>query len=203
LPAKIPIEVYKTLVDQCASRRLNYPIANGSPVHARILIAKLFEIAESEVVIVSGSLTDESEAGLDVYGYEPVIRAAQKFLRDDPNAHLSIILQQGEMHHGNKNRFFRSVVNDTARCGAVTITTPKAGVFDSAMPHFMVADSSSYRIETGTDATDKSERMTAVANFGDAATAGDLRSYFDEVIDFVTSESLGNGKAYGPEARID
>jgi hypothetical protein len=185
----IPIGIYKSLVDQCARHRFNYLIANGSAIHARILIAKLFEIAEREVVIVSGALTDKTQAGADVYGHQPVIQAAQAFLQD-PNAHLSIVLQEGEMHGGNENRFFRSIVDGDGRCGIVTVIIPKKGVLGVEVPHFMIADKSSYRLETGLEAMDKgADRLTAVANFGDQVTATDLRAYFDEVMDFIRAFS--------------
>jgi hypothetical protein len=199
----LPVETYRLLVDQCAMHRFNYPIANGSPIHARILIAKLFEIAESEVVIVSGCLTHKSETGHDVYGHEPVVNAAKKFL-SDPNAQLSIILQQGEMQDGDDNRFFHSVVNDPKRCGILTITTPPKGTLGTEIPHFMIADRASYRLETGSEAINKkTDTMTAVANFGDQVTAADLRGYFDEVIDFISSENFDSGKSYGPEVRVE
>ena len=198
----ISIATYRFLVDQCARRKLNFVIANGSAVHARILITKLFEIAESEVVIVSGRLTDTSESGHEVYAYEPVINAAKQFLIN-PNAQLSIVLQEGEMQLGNGNRFFRAVVNDENRRGVVTITTPKQKTLGSEIPHFMVTDRSAYRLETGTDAMNKApDRMTAVANFGDLATADDLRIYFDEVIDFVSSGNFQTAQSYGPGVRI-
>jgi hypothetical protein len=137
-----------------------------------------------------------------VYGHEPVIHAAKKFLLD-PNAQLSIILQEGEMQNGDQNRFFRAIVNDPERCGVITLTTPKKGILDSTVPHFMISDRASYRIETGTDAMDKSERMTAVANFGDQETANDLRVYFDEVIDFISHENAASAKSFGPEVHIE
>jgi hypothetical protein len=192
LPQPISIEAYRHLVEQCAANRLNLPIANGSPFHARILINKLFEIATKEVVIVTGSLRDQTTTGTDVYGYEPVIEAARKFLAD-PSAALTIILQQGELHQGNKNRLLRTIINDQNRNGVVSLTTPPPDMLDSTVPHFMVADQFAYRIETGADAKDidSIDRMTAVANFGDHKTGIELHAYFDEIVQFVGKASMG------------
>jgi len=198
----IPLDEYRALVDECAKHRYNFPIANGSALHARILISKLLEIAEEEVVVVSGCLTDQSSAGDDVYGHEPVIRSAKRFL-SNPNAHLSIVVQEGHIHGGNDNRFLRNVINDPDRQGILTITVPKHGILGEEIPHFMISDQSSYRLETGPDARDKNtDKMTAVANFGDKKTAEEMRTYFDEVIDYITIDNLNYATAYGPEMRV-
>jgi hypothetical protein len=182
----VSLETYRDLVKICATRRLNCPIANGSALHARILITKLFEVAEKEVVIVSGSLRDKTASGVDVYGYPPVISAAKSFLAD-PGTQLNIVLQHGVLDCGDKNRMLTALVNDPERLGTITLTIPTLGVLDSSVPHFMIADGSAYRMETGADAAPGVERLTAVANFGDDKTSADLRTFFDEVSEFLAT----------------
>lgn len=186
----VPLARYQQLVDRCARERLNLPIANGSAFHARILITKLFEIAEEEVQIVSGRLTDVNPKGVDVYGYQPAIDAARKFLTA-PGTLLSIIAQTGAIDQGPDNRFLKEVINDVHRNGTVQIYVPKAGTLDESVPHFMVADHSAYRLETGKDALPSEEAIKAIANFGDAKTGKELSELFSDLqTDLEDDENL-------------
>lgn len=168
------LDEYQALVDRCAAERLNLPIANGTAEHARILIHKLFEIARKHVVIVSGHLTDLNQDNVDVYGHEPVIAAAKKFLTDK-TATLQIILMDGELDRGNGNRLLRALADDPARKGDVRLIIPGEDVLSGKTPHFMVCDRFAYRFEQDPDP----KKTEAIANFGDARWGRRLAEYFD------------------------
>lgn len=186
----VPLRVYQELVDRCARDRLDLPIANGSAFHARILIAKLFEIAKEEVQIVSGKLTDTSAKGVDVYGHQPVIDQAKRFL-SSPGTVLSIVLQDGRIDQGNDNRFLKQLMTDPARNGTIQVYAPPADIVDSATPHFMVADGGAYRLETAKDADPKEEAIKAIANFGDLLSGRELAALFTDVQSILEEEEPG------------
>jgi hypothetical protein len=193
------LEAYRELVDVCAARRLNYSIANGSPYHARILIKKLFEIATSEVVLVTGALTDATKDSIDIYGHDPVIECANQFLRD-PSTCLNIVVQKGRVHREQENRFLAKVINDKQRNGLVTITIPPNENTLSALPHFMVSDGSAYRMETAADAEPNVVEMKAVANFGDKSTANKLRNLFSNIDEFLKASGKLSRQEFVPGA---
>ena len=180
---------YQALVDKCASERLDHPIANGSALHAKILISKLFEIAKSEVLLISGSLRIANEAGIEIYGFDSVIKNALSFLAK-PNTKFSVIVQTGAIDKDNKNRFLSALIDDEKRKGSIDLLVPPKSIFDFSVPHFMVSDGSAYRLETGEDAHTKlsANSITAVANFGDKQTAKDLKEYFSELAQFLVKE---------------
>jgi hypothetical protein len=185
----LPARQYQYLVDRCARERLNYVIANGSPIRARLLIEKLFKIARSDVVIVSGSLRDRTWDGIDVYGYGPIIEAAKTFL-SYTNSTLRIIVQKGYVDLGvDENRFLDSLQSSLR--GQLILLVPKPGTLPDSVPHFMVTDASSYRIETGPtkagpDFDSPGMRQNAAANFGDAHLAATLRNYFKDLEAYVS-----------------
>lgn len=206
----VSLQTYKQLVDRCALERLNYAIANGSPFHARVLIAKLFEIAEKQVSIVTGSLRDITSGGIEVYGHEPVVEEAKKFLTD-PGTCLTVIVQTGELHRGEENSFLHQVCRDRNRNGTLKLLIPPKGALDQSIPHFMVADGFSYRLETGQDAAVETvgvddedgaphDHMRAVANFGDGEMGRGLKAYFDEIRDVVRKMPGIRELRYSPEA---
>ncbi|MGQ0741895.1 MAG: hypothetical protein ACT4OG_06325 [Alphaproteobacteria bacterium] len=176
------LDSYHELVNTCARLRLNFQIANGSAVHARILISKLFEIARREVLLISGTVREASDEqnGVEIYPHPPVIEQAQRFLRL-PNTSLSILVQTGTIDRGQENRFLNAIINDEARVGIVKILQPKKGSLSTdETPHFMVSDRAAYRFETGRDATPTNTGISAVANFGDTKGAKGLGELFDE-----------------------
>lgn len=178
---------YIELVDRCARKRLDYPIPNESPQHARVLIAKLFETARRSVVIVSGQLTDKTSNGIDVYGEKTLVANAKNFLRR-PNSKLQIVLVN-PIHLGEENRLLKAVTNDRERKGELILFPGKNSKRSgkrtnerSALPHFMVTDALAYRYEQD------DQRIKAVANFGDPKTASKLRELFEEIVEYISSE---------------
>jgi hypothetical protein len=178
------LDRYIELVNRCARDRLNHPIANGSPVHARILIAKLFETAQSDIRLVSGTLRQSNRDGVEIYAYKPVIDQAIRFLRQ-PGSKLSITIQTGDLNDGENNVFLRSVSDDKDRQGDIAVSIPKPGVLGDEVPHFMEADAATYRLETGADAKPSNQSIAAIANFGDVKTAKSLADYYADISEFL------------------
>lgn len=171
----VDIERYKLLVDRCARERLDYVISNGSPHHARILIAKLFDTARQLASIVSGELVDTTEDNVEVYGYEEVIFSALHFLRRE-GTKLQIILED-PINLQSDNRLLKAVINDVDRKGAVVIYPATGAVAVTRTPHIMVTDALAYRLET--------KKIEAFANFGDDKGATSVTALFNKLQDYV------------------
>lgn len=172
---------FRELVDRCARTRLDCVIPNGSPVHARILIAKLFETALQHVAIVSGHLTDRTSDGEDIYGDADVVTSARHFLCR-PNSQLEIVLDT-TVDRGTSNRFLVEVVNDPSRLGVVTLFDATNAISKMHSPHFMVTDALAYRHEMSPAG------IQALANFGDEKRAKLLQSLFDNLKRLLKSSS--------------
>jgi len=197
----VSLEVYKALVDRCAKGRLNFPIANGSALHARILIEKLFEIARNDACLVTGSLRQTNRSGVDIYAHDRVISSAKKFLASK-DSQLSVVVQTGKIDGGANNAFFKAVVNNPERQGIVRIYLPADGALSASdTPHFMISDGSAYRYETGKDASPANESISAIANFGDLRTAETLSDIFSDVVGLLrTDNNLRELKEFEPGA---
>jgi hypothetical protein len=183
------LQKYKELVDRCARDRLDFPIPNGSPSHARILIAKLFETAQSEVCILSGQLTDVTKLGIPIYGHEDVLDNARQFLRQ-VGSNLHIVVQK-PVHHGDNNQLLRCVIEDHDRKGEVVLYHCDKQTNNTDPPHFMVTDALAFRFETGDtkitlDSADAP--VTAIANFGDGKSAKTLRKGFRAIAEHLSEK---------------
>jgi hypothetical protein len=165
------------------------------------LISKLFEIAKSQVAIISGGLKVRNKDGVEIYGDSNVSKNAKKFLRD-PGAELTIIVQTGEIDQGRQNEFLRDIVNSEDRNGTVVLVTPNRNVLDFSVPHFMVSDASAYRLETGEAAHTDLDNITAIANFGDKPTAKALQDYFDDLKNLLAGEKFGRVETFPPGEKL-
>jgi hypothetical protein len=172
------IEEYKSLVDRCARLRLDYIIPNGSPVHARILIAKLFETARQSVSIVSGELIDATKDGQDIYGYADVVSSAAAFLRRE-GTKLNIVLERG-IDRGDQNRFLSAVAGDPERKGEIVVFPNTQAVNSTFTPHLLITDASAYRLELD------NKSVEAVANFGDIGGGEMVGQLFDKLRAYVS-----------------
>jgi hypothetical protein len=173
----VDIERYKLLVDRCARERLDYVISNGSPEHARILIAKLFDTARQVASIVSGQLIDSTEKGVEIYAYNEVIACASQFLRRE-GTKLKIVLEEA-IHLQLENRFVKTIVNDSDRKGTVVIYPATEAVNATRTPHLMVTDALGYRLELD------NKKVEAFANFGDDRGAESVIVLFKKLEDYV------------------
>lgn len=145
-------------------------IQNKTPAHAGVLIAALFDKAEQEVLIVSGSLDGRA------YGTDEAVVAASNFLsRND--AQLSIVIEQPVTFAENR---FLSLLRDLQLIGTNRVIlrrTPQRAPF-----HFLLADGKHFRFEA--DPT----KHEAIAQFG--APSIELRNAFNLI--------LGQSAAYTP-----
>jgi hypothetical protein len=195
----LQFELYKALVNRCAAGRLNHDIANGSSKHAVVLISKLFEIAKSEVLLVTGRLTEvSSRDDVPIYADTGVISKAKDFLRT-AGSRLSIIAQSGDVQGGARNRFISALTSDEKRLGQIVVYLPKETALDGTSPHFMLTDRSAYRFETGADALPSNESITAVANFGNEQNASEFSEIFFDLLGLLhTDENLAKTLEYPP-----
>jgi hypothetical protein len=185
IETSVPLEVYVGLVEEAARSKSDLEFANSCPYHARIIISKLFEIACTEVCVVSGSLTQRNEKKLELYLYPPLVENVNRFLQD-PNAKLSIIVQSGVVDNGDNNEFLRQIIDAPSRHGIVELTIPAKGVLSAdEVHHFIVVDSWAYRLESECAPRCSEDPIGAVANFGDEKQAKDLRRLFSEIADYV------------------
>ncbi|GEM_PF-1724538 len=192
--SEIDIRTYTELVASCARDRLNYPIPNGDPTHARILITKLFETARQDVRLLSGMLTDRTTPGIDIYGHPDLIDNAKRFLRR-PNSTLRIIIEK-PIHLHMENRFLTGVVTDNARVGDIFLYFGQRLVDQLRIPHFLATDALAYRFELD------DEKVKAVANFGDFRTAKRLFEVFDRLATFIGSRNMHRRFAPGAELQL-
>ena len=184
----VSIEEYIALVERCAREKLNYAIANGNAVHARILIAKLFEVAQRRVQIISGTLCQvRSEDGIAIYAHDPVVERACGFLRR-PNSTLDIVLQRGRLDQESKNRFLVELSADDQRAGQINLYVPHEDLLGDDVAHMMVSDGTAYRMETGQDAKPANSGIVAFANFGDFKLSKSLMGYFDKLVDYLKTD---------------
>jgi hypothetical protein len=185
----VSMETYKALVDRCAKGKVDCLISNGSADHARILIEKLFEIAQTEICLATGKLTVRNKSGSLIYGFPDLMRQAQSFL-SNPLTALNVLVNSGVIDQGSENEFLKTIIDDPSRNGIVRVYKPTIGEIEPEMPHFMVADGAAYRLETSADAIGKidPESITAVANFGDCTVARRLKNGFFQITDWLGSD---------------
>lgn len=176
---------YKELVDRCARERLDYLIPNGSPQHARLLIAKLFETARKTALVISGKLTDRTTAGEDIYGHPEVITHALHFLRR-PGTSLKIVVD-GRIDRETQNRLLQTLVQDSARRGVIQIYYASGALAEAQTAHFMVTDALAYRYEPFADTAPDQRGIKAVANFGDEVTAKLLTTLYNQISSYLQS----------------
>jgi hypothetical protein len=184
----LPLREYRELVDRCAANRINQDIDNGTAVHARILITKLFEIAKKDVLLVSGKLTDTTEEGVEIYAYKELVEQAKRFLRE-PNANLTIVVLSGAIDRDEKNRFLTELTGAKDRLGMIKILLPNEGAIKDA-PHFMVVDQTAYRYDADGAVAPKHDSVTAIANFGDVEGAKELAELFQDVENTLVAEGI-------------
>jgi len=180
----VPLDVFERFVNECARLRLDQPIANSCPFHARLIIAKLFELAKREICLVSEALTACTESGVELYAYRPIIENMNRFLRD-PNAVLSIIIQSGHIEGKESNEFLREVINATTRNGTVLVHLPEPGVLSDRVHHFIVVDEAMIRSESSDAPRDRDEPIGALANFGNLKDASDLKALYTELLKYL------------------
>lgn len=181
----VPLDVFEQFVNECARLHLDQPIANSCPYHARYVIAKLFELARKEVCLVSDGLLHEDHNHVELYTYPPIMENADRFLSRDPNAVFSIIVRANGIERGEQNEFLSKLINSKTRVGTVELYVPQVDLLDSHVHHFIVVDNLLIRSESSKAPKDKDEPIGALANFGNAKDAQDLRLLFSQLLSYL------------------
>lgn len=172
--------IYLASVDECAAERKNRFLSNMTTGHARYILAKIFENAQSEVRLWTNGMPREKD-GEPMYASEELIRAAVSFL-DKPDAVFSIIVNGAfdvDAGQGPGDHPFLRAIWDHEQAEAKTrvcqTRDPRNPDNVLDVHGFAVMDKTGYRAETKDDST-------AVVNFGDHAVAESLAETFDSVM---------------------
>lgn len=167
---------YHSMIDTCAKEGRNQPISNGLAEHAVYLMTKMFSEAKKHVRLFSKYLPDEvtrDSVKIPVYDKDELISAAVSFLEKD-GTRLDILVQ-GDSEKIPSRSFVRSL-KEKKENGEIkgVVEIRQANYKTSSIEnHFMVMDSSGYRLELD------HEQTKAVANFGDSVFASKLADVFD------------------------
>lgn len=179
---------YEELVNRCASGRLDLVITNGSAVHARYLIKKLFDVAEQEVVIYSGDLAprrncDDKEA--ELFAWPELVSSAKRFVAKK-GAVLKIVMQ----HPCDTSKHpFIAAITDNERQAEVSIYTPNSeDTLSDISDHFMVVDKRAFRLE------EDDHNVTATGNFNGPDVAKKLHDAFTNLVEFMETYGDANIK---------
>ena len=177
---------YYLLLDAALEQKIDAVLSNGKPEHARFIIQRFLEHADTTVRLVSGKLTKVFD-GVNVYGHEKIKEAAKKFLRRE-GTQLSILLQEGIDAEGENAenhplvQEIRALEQRHELEGKLEIRKASdedvANYLESEFPyHWMVMDKDAYRLETDC------EQAKASVNFGDPRMAEGLAEFFDRMFD--------------------
>lgn len=160
------IQSYRQFIEVLARDNVNQRIPNGHPVHASVLVEAMFEKAEREMRIFTGSLAAET------YDEPLLVDAACRFLTK-PRSRLRILLQQPMQ---KTDVLSRKMVSEILAMRARRVGTFDVRVADPAYAHddhYAVMDDGGFRFEVDHTET------TAVANFNEPSVARELASGFD------------------------
>lgn len=163
-------EEYQMIVDLCADNGVSAPLPNRSIKHAKILVRKIFEKAQSDVRIISGSF-DEFFIG----HVEDSIREA---IKRNPSIHVSVIVIDGDKLNGRAKD-----LNQLDNFSFYVVPENLRNTTQKDQYHFCTADDM-YRKEmihpVGQDFS-KNPEIHARANFNSPEQAAELRARFDSL----------------------
>lgn len=178
-PATNSEEWYYKFVTECAKARRDVKIPNGKAEHARFLISVFFEHASKHIRLFSGSLKQAIEKDGDVteiYRWPNLISSVICFLQK-PNTHLDIIVASkidgGIDNHPLLNAIYN--MGEDYRNKVDVRELNARGITPWLSPHFLVADSTGYRIEVD------DKNVKAFANFNEEKVASRLEKAFDKL----------------------
>ena len=161
------LEIYRERVDRLAQRNTGDPIFVGSLDQAAIIVEKLFALARSHVLIVTGKLNAR------VYGVDNVREQARLFLVD-PTHRVRIIVEEPDGQYLVDHPLLDAVPTHKGFSNLEIRALPKKNqsMYDF---HFMVVDGESYRFERNR------EEPVAIAAFGDKAGAQNMEGIFERL----------------------
>lgn len=175
-------------VESLLQQKVNIKFSNGRPYHAVFLIEKFFHHARSHMRIFSGSLTRQTEYGMDLYQDPHVIKAAKEFL-GRPQRRLTIVLEKDidvdEGMSAQQHPLIEGVCShlekNLLKGGELRVFQAHSSVLKfleqrKFLHHLIVMDHQAWRIETD------AEKFKAQVNTGDSKGASKLARMFDEVL---------------------
>ena len=171
--------IYLSSVDECAAGRKDKFLSNRTTGHARYILAKILQTAQSEVRLWTNGMPREKN-GEPMYASVELIQAAKSFL-DRPGTVFSIIVNgafdvdagQSPQDHPFLHAIWRHEQAETKTRVCHLNPSDPENVLD--VRGFAVMDKTGYRAETKDDSS-------AVVNFGDRAVAESLAETFDSVM---------------------
>jgi hypothetical protein len=166
------MDKYKKAIKFYAEHNENFEFGNKNAAHASIVVSQLFQFAEEEVLIYSGSLNS------DVTSDENLIEKLSLYLNTDRK--LSIVLDNLPALE-NQSIILKKIIAKAEYSNQVQLVEDKDNAFanslkvlfkDGKSHHFMVVDKKAYRIETD------EEKYEAFGNFNDEKIATLLYNSF-------------------------
>ncbi len=175
--------IYRASVDECARERRDRFLSNRTTGHARYILERIFEYAESEVRLWTNGMPRE-ENGEPMYASADLIDAAMVFL-GKPNTRLSIVVNghidvdegQSLYDHPFLGAVLRHEHADS-QVRVVHVHNPDDADHVLDVRGFVVMDESGYRAEID-------DGSRAVVNFGDREVAGSLVATFETVAGYA------------------
>jgi len=169
----IDIVTYEEIVDDLSRNRSDRIDYNSGFEQAMIVMERMFLSAEHEVTILTGKFDKVTNSGLG----ERFLSAFRCFLLK--NGKVNIILNETTQESGQQNlilnflRPFHKIIGHD-KCINVWITDQKCS-YKGFDVHFMVADSSMYRLEYDT------ENYLAEFTFNGQEKSNDLLKKFEDL----------------------
>ena len=166
---------YKAYVEGMAINPRNEVFFNSGPIHASIVMSRIFKYAQVNICIYSGGFTGA------VSNDEDYLKYMESFLKKD--GRLKIVVEK-DLSHDENCRVYELLRRYKSKVD-IKKTTARVISIETKKPlHFTVSGNNMMRLETGTD------DYTAEVNFGDTKNAPRLRQMFDEIWDDQTSSAL-------------
>ena len=162
-----PLTDYMNKVRRFAEARTGAPVYNASLEHAVVILQNMFSRADDSIYILTGELNTEA------YGRDEVVREARGFLKSSKHRVRILFEDERLLDEGY-----------VAKHPLLAIETGQEQIEKRRVPkelqpnykfHFVVVDQDSYRFEPDR------EKHEAVAAFGDAEGAQNLKKLFEEL----------------------
>lgn len=162
---------YDAFVQDLAERRDGRVIENSSSIHAASIFRAFFDHAKSDVSILTGSLSPEVFADVDL------VSSARRFVASSKRLRVLIVDFDLFRSRSESERFDRLIQSQSGSDNASFYPLPKlplAAIGPSMeVVHFAVADGEMFRVETD------AETRSAICSFGSPQLAGRLTKVFD------------------------
>ena len=156
---------YFNFVENLAKNRENKDFFNSGPIHASIVMSRIFEYSENEIKIFCGGFSG-------AVSNDPLYQSSlEKFLKKE-GTNLKVLVED---YSNNKNSKIYTTLKQYKSKVELFETQIKVINSDTEKPvHFAIGDNRMLRLETNPD------DFTAQVNF-DAPEASSIENIFDEM----------------------